>query len=483
MEEGPGFLPLYIFFQKEMEAAMKKIRCKKGKQETKKIRFKPDLDSNVPVVYAVFEVICRDGKAVDTRYVYVNRAYCRLTGHRKEELLGRRFSKVYENADEKWFRYCYAAAFEGKKVRDRMYSPEIGQWLEFEVEPAGKGLAAFVFINVDTDHKEKMSLRRSSVTDDIIIHLAKIMEGGESYDKAVNRMLAELGSVLHPDRLYILETDGKTVSNTFEWCREGVKPEIHTLQDLPYDEYIGGWEKFLVNNTSVVLDDISVLAKDDPIDYENLKRQGIRSIMEAPIYDTGRLIGYIGADNYEISDAVNNQKILETVSYFLGARMVNQRLLKKLDYMSRYDMLTGVWNRNALISCMEELKKKRKKTAGLVFADVNGLKRANDRGGHAAGDILIRTAARTLQDFWGKDNVYRAGGDEFAVILPGVEEKKFNRRFDSFYASLQERKDLSLACGAQWTESSAHIDEAMNRADRKMYKDKRAYYLCMNGEQ
>lgn len=36
-----------------------------------------------------------------------------------------------------------------------MYSPEIGQWLEFEVEPAGKGLAAFVFINVDTDHKEK----------------------------------------------------------------------------------------------------------------------------------------------------------------------------------------------------------------------------------------------------------------------------------------------------------------------------------------
>lgn len=282
--------------------------------------FKPDLDMNVPVAYAVYKIILgKDGRPVDTLYVYSNKAYCEMVGRTKEELIGHTFRSVYDNADETWFRYCYEAAFEGKKVRDRMYSPEIGQWLEFEVEPAGKGLAAFVFINVDTDHKEKMSLRRSSVTDDIIIHLAKIMEGGESYDKAINRMLAELGSVLHPDRLYILETDGKTVSNTFEWCREGVQPEIHTLQDLPYDEYIGGWEKFLVNNTSVVLDDISVLAKDDPIDYENLKRQGIRSIMEAPIYDTGRLIGYIGADNYEISDAVNNQKILETVSYFLGA--------------------------------------------------------------------------------------------------------------------------------------------------------------------
>lgn len=101
---------------------------------------------------------------------------------------------------------------------------------------------------------------------------------------------------------------------------------IDTLQNLDYDTYLDGWEKYLIHNTSLVLEDISVLADDDPLDYENLKRQGIRSIMDSPIYDGGKLIGYIGADNYEISDAVNTQKILETISYFLRALMVNQKL-------------------------------------------------------------------------------------------------------------------------------------------------------------
>lgn len=210
----------------------------------KEDKFIPDLDMNVPVAYAAFEVVMDEDnqKAVDTIYVYVNKAYCEMVGRRKEELIGRSFRSVYDNADERWFDYCYEAA-KGRQVRSRMYSREVGHWLEFEVEPAGEGRAAFIFMNVDMDHVEKMKLRQSSNTDDIIIRLAKIMNGGESFEKAVNHMLAELGTIIHADRLYILETDGIKVSNTFEWCREGVTPEIQTLQDLDYDDYIGGWEK------------------------------------------------------------------------------------------------------------------------------------------------------------------------------------------------------------------------------------------------
>ena len=345
-------------------------------------KFIPDLDMNVPVAYAAFEVVMDEEKkkAIDAIYVYANKAYCEMVGRDKSELLGHSFLSVYDNADEKWFDYCYEAA-KGRQVRSRMYSREVGHWLEFEVEPAGEGRAAFIFMNVDMDHVEKMKLRQSSNTDDIIIRLAKIMNGGESYDKAVNHKLAELGNIIHADRLYILETDGKKASNTFEWCREGITPEIDTLQNLDYDTYLGGWEKYLVHNTSLVLEDISVLADDDPLDYENLKRQGIRSIMDSPIYDGGKLIGYIGADNYEISDAVNTQKILETISYFLGARMVNQKLLSRLDYLSHRDMLTGARNRNSFMEKLDELEQL-DHPVGIVFGDVNGLKRANDEEGH-----------------------------------------------------------------------------------------------------
>lgn len=443
-------------------------------------KFIPDLDMNVPVAYAAFEVVMDEDnqKAVDTIYVYVNKAYCEMVGRRKEELIGRSFRSVYDNADERWFDYCYEAA-KGRQVRSRMYSREVGHWLEFEVEPAGEGRAAFIFMNVDMDHVEKMKLRQSSNTDDIIIRLAKIMNGGESYEKAVNHMLAELGTIIHADRLYILETDGIKVSNTFEWCREGVTPEIQTLQDLDYDDYIGGWEKFLVDNSSLVLEDIEVLREDDPVDYENLKRQGIKSIMDSPIYDGGKLIGYIGADNYEISDAVNTQKILETISYFLGVRMVNQKLLSRLDYLSHRDMLTGARNRNSFMERLEELEGLAH-PAGIVFGDVNGLKRANDEEGHVAGDKLLRRAAKAMQQFWGDEFVYRVGGDEFVVLLPDISECAFYRKFEEFYDTVKAKDDVSVAFGAHWAESGSYLSAAFNRADRKMYQDKKKHYhLCL----
>lgn len=411
-------------------------------------KFVPDLDMNVPVAYAAFEVVVDEEKkkAIDAIYVYVNKAYCEMVGKDKSELMGRSFLSVYDNADEKWFDYCYEAA-QGKRIRNRMYSREVGHWLEFEVEPAGKGRAAFVFMNVDLDHVERMNLRQSTNTDDIIIKLVKIMDGGESYEKAVNHMLAELGRIIHADRLYILETDGKKASNTFEWCREGITPEIDTLQNLDYDTYLDGWEKYLIRNTSLVLEDISVLADDDPLDYE-------------------------------ISDAVNTQKILETVSYFLGARMVNQKLLSRLDYLSHRDMLTGVRNRNSFREKLEELEGLAH-PAGIVFGDVNGLKRANDEEGHMAGDRLLRRAAKAMQQFWGDEFVYRAGGDEFVVLLPDISECAFYRKFEEFYDTVKAKDDVSVAFGAHWAESGSHLNAAFNQADRKMYQDKKKHYhLC-----
>ena len=67
-------------------------------------KFIPDLDMNVPVAYAAFEVVMDEEKkkAIDTIYVYVNKAYCEMVGKDKSELLGRSFLSVYDNADKNW---------------------------------------------------------------------------------------------------------------------------------------------------------------------------------------------------------------------------------------------------------------------------------------------------------------------------------------------------------------------------------------------
>ncbi len=89
-------------------------------------------------------------------------------------------------------------------------------------------------------------------------------------------------------------------------------------------------------------------------------------------------------------------------------------LLAKMSYS---DQLTGVMNRNALEMTGGELYGEGQ-SLGLIVADVNGLKRANDTLGHAAGDALIISTAKVLANRFGRGHVFRTGGDEFLVILP-----------------------------------------------------------------
>lgn len=189
----------------------------------------------------------------------------------------------------------------------------------------------YTFTNVDLDRAQQLKMKREYTTNDVILRISKILNGEDDYETAMNHALRELSRVLRPDRLYILETDRKTVSNTFEWCAAGVKSELATLQQLDYAKYIGGWERFLETASSVVIDDIEVLKDDDPVDYENLRRQGIERLIATPIYHGGRLIGYLCADNYEWDSRVNTVAVFETVSYFIAAKLANHRLLEELD--------------------------------------------------------------------------------------------------------------------------------------------------------
>ncbi len=296
---------------------------------------------DIPVAYAVFQLIfdAAHSQVVNTRYVYVNRAYCRMAGCAREDLVGRNFLDLYPEG-VLWFPYCQEAWEKKETVHACLYSNETGHWLDFTVGPAGgEDRVAFIFTIMD---ETVQKTRRETTTDGIILHISKLLNNDEDFENGMNHALEELSRFIHPDRLYVLETDGITASNTFEWCAPGVEPEMETLQDLDYDGYLSGWEKYLKRSGDVVISDIEELKADDPVDYENLKRQGIRCLAAAPFYNRGKLIGYLGADNYEKNDLINTQLVLNSISYFIGAKIVNHRLMEDLNRLSCTDTLTNV---------------------------------------------------------------------------------------------------------------------------------------------
>lgn len=178
----------------------------------------------IPVPYAVFELIynAEGDQVTETKYVFVNEKYCEMAGRKPEELIGKRFTEVYPDADDRWFDYCEKAVAQNKVLRGRMYEPLISHWLDFTVAPAKrKGFVTYIFAAADRE-QELMDLRaRENLTAQTILRMSEILSSGEDYEDSISHVLQELSNVIHPDRLYVLETDRITASNTFEWCAPG----------------------------------------------------------------------------------------------------------------------------------------------------------------------------------------------------------------------------------------------------------------------
>ncbi|MBR3318447.1 MAG: diguanylate cyclase [Atopobiaceae bacterium] len=143
--------------------------------------------------------------------------------------------------------------------------------------------------------------------------------------------------------------------------------------------------------------------------------------------------------------------------------------------MSFGDQLTGVMNRNALERSSSDLFGYGH-SLGLIVADVNGLKHENDTHGHAAGDWLIIATAKALASKFGRERVFRTGGDEFLVILQDFTREEVASGMAEVKSHLHDL-DVSVSMGMSYGEDyNNNFDMLHAHADAEMYVDKARYY-------
>jgi diguanylate cyclase (GGDEF)-like protein len=151
------------------------------------------------------------------------------------------------------------------------------------------------------------------------------------------------------------------------------------------------------------------------------------------------------------------------------------------------DELTHLNNRRGLLLTARQLlsyAKRMHEPASLVFIDLDGLKRINDEFGHEAGDAALIEVARLLHDSLRESDVIaRLAGDEFCVLFTGVPALGAGTALTRLQAAVKERNkkargkpQLALSIGlANWSpDSEETLDELIQRADRKMYANKKA---------
>lgn len=150
------------------------------------------------------------------------------------------------------------------------------------------------------------------------------------------------------------------------------------------------------------------------------------------------------------------------------------------------DELTGLLNRRGFVAAAHEKVIAARRTGaplGLLYADVNGLKRINDSLGHEQGDAAIADAARVIrQVFRDGDVAARIGGDEFVVLLPNLDPAGSDALLERLAAAIRLHAEgavrayrLSLSIGLTFMDPVRHqsLDDLLAEADRRMYARKR----------
>lgn len=119
----------------------------------------------------------------------------------------------------------------------------------------------------------------------------------KSSEESIQIILEYLGRILHGERTYIFEHNERgNDDNTYEWVAEGVQPAKDMLQDLP-GEVCAQWYQNFSADKNIVIQDLEDIRETDPLQYENLKRQDIYSLVVVPLYDSHEVIGFYGVDN------------------------------------------------------------------------------------------------------------------------------------------------------------------------------------------
>lgn len=164
---------------------------------------------------------------------------------------------------------------------------------------------------------------------------------------------------------------------------------------------------------------------------------------------------------------------------------------EQLRELALKDALTGVWNRRAMMEALEaELARCRREARplALVLVDADHFKRINDEHGHLAGDAVLREIAQRLQaSTRSYDRVGRYGGEEFLLLLPGLDTRQdadrdriaeFHRVIAAQPFVLPSGQLLSVTCSfgvAQATfDAGADSAQLIGRADQALYRAKQA---------
>lgn len=151
-------------------------------------------------------------------------------------------------------------------------------------------------------------------------------------------------------------------------------------------------------------------------------------------------------------------------------------IAKNMKEIYRQDFLTGLLNRNAYDSDVEQLRSADIGAVVCVYADMIGLHEVNNHLGHKQGNRMLCEFADAARAFFGDDRLYRIGGDEFVIISSAHTEAQTRKQLNYMRERLHTQ-GCEISVGVASSESTSDLPKIIEQAENEMRREKKEYYV------
>lgn len=163
----------------------------------------------------------------------------------------------------------------------------------------------------------------------------------------INEFISFFGKHIGSDRIYIFEDDEEhhVTNNTYEWCAEGITPQIEHLQGVNM-EVIDWWYDTFDEGKSVIISDVEELKEVHQVSYNMLKYQNVCKVVVSPLRHKGQIKGFFGVDNPPAVDYNALTMFLDMIGTMLISLLKIRNTFQKEQYnasMSSYSALSEIY--------------------------------------------------------------------------------------------------------------------------------------------
>ncbi len=277
--------------------------------------------------------------------------------------------------------------------------------------------------------------------------------------------------------LYLLDNQPQAGLSLFKAKKEDRKLVIKAKEGDIFDLWV------LRHAQALFIEDVR---KDFRFDLEKLESEGIRpilSLISSPLISEHRFLGVLRLDNQRDSFySQDDLRFLMTICDFGAVALENGK------YLATHDALTSLYTKGYFLKRLkEEYRRCARQNTGLslLMLDIDYFKNYNDKFGHIAGDIVLKSLGLCIVEFLHDFNPIssRFGGEEFCVVLSHIDKQKALSIADTLRAKIEKTKivlrrqetSITVSIGVSYFPIDARDeDELILKADRAMYEAKRS---------